>query len=84
MKKRAHSSGNIGQPDVKRGMALNLYRRDCKSGHPEESRTGEFEERKKGHKRCDCPIFCSGTLQKRFRRQSSGSWEWDDAKAIVG
>jgi len=37
-------------------MALSLYRRhrrDCKSHHPEESRSGEFEERKKNWKRCD-------------------------------
>jgi choline dehydrogenase-like flavoprotein len=37
-------------------MGLSRYRRhrrDCKTGHPEESRSGEFEERKKGWKRCD-------------------------------
>jgi integrase/recombinase XerD len=66
-------------------MALNLYRRhrrDCKAGHLEESRSGEFEERKKNWKRCDCPIFASGTLSRKFRRQTTGRWEWDDAKAI--
>ena len=50
-------------------MALNLYRRhrrDCKAGHPEELRSGEFDERKKGWKRCSCPIFASGTLQGEF------------------
>jgi hypothetical protein len=41
-------------------MALNLYRRhrrDCKAGHPEEHLSSEFDERKKGWRRCDCPIF---------------------------
>jgi hypothetical protein len=35
-------------------MPLNLYRRhrqDCEAGYPEESRSGEFDERKKGWKR---------------------------------
>src|ERR1035438_3284940 len=67
-------------------MALSLYRRhrrDCKSRHPEEFRSGEFDERKKGWKRCDCPIFASGTLTGRFRRQSTGTWDWDTAKAVL-
>jgi integrase len=75
-------SGNI----VQCGMALSLYRRhrrDCKSGHAEDSRSGEFDERKKTWKRCDCPIFVSGTLLRRFRRQSTGQWEWDLAKPIA-
>ena len=67
-------------------MALNVYRRhrrECKSGHPEEFRSSEFDERKKGWKRCDCPIFGSGTLARRFRRQSTGQWQWDDARAVT-
>ena len=43
-------------------MPLNLYRRhrqECEAGHPEELRSGEFEERKKGLKR-SCHIFASG------------------------
>ncbi len=65
---------------------LSLYRRhrrDCKAHHPEELRTGEFEERKKGWKRCACPIFASGSLARKFRRQSTGQWEWEPAKAIA-
>ena len=67
-------------------MALNLYRRhrrDCKAAHPEEFRSGEFDERKKGWKRCSCPIFASGTLQGKFKRQTTGQWEWTPAKAVV-
>jgi hypothetical protein len=68
-------------------MALALYRRhrrDCKAGHPEESRTSEYDERKKGWKRCECPIFLSGTLQGCFKRHNSGQWEWESAKALAG
>src|SRR5260370_8708913 len=67
-------------------MALTLYRRhrrDCNAGHPEESRSGEFDERKKSWRRCSCPIFASGTLQRKFRRQTTGQWEWTPAKAVV-
>jgi hypothetical protein len=42
---------------------LNLYcrhRRDCELGHPDESGSGELEERTKGWRKCQCPIFASG------------------------
>lgn len=66
-------------------MALNLYRRHrrgCKGGHPEDSSSGEFEERKKSWRRCDCPIFVSGTLDRRFHRRSTAYWDWADARAV--
>jgi len=67
-------------------MALHLYRRhrqDCEAGHPEESRSGEFEERKKGWKKCACFIFASGTIAGKFRRKYTGKTTWDDAKAVA-
>jgi integrase/recombinase XerD len=67
-------------------VALNLYRRhrrDCLGGHPEDLKSGEFEERRKTWKRCSCPIFVSGTLQRKFHRQSTAQWEWEDAKATA-
>jgi integrase len=67
-------------------MALNLYRRhrrECKAGHPHQHLSSEFDERKRGWKRCECPIVVSGTLNKNFRRESTGKWEWDDARAIA-
>jgi integrase len=67
-------------------VALHIYRRhrrDCKAGHAEDSLSSEFDERKKGRKRCDCPITASGTLAKKYRRQSTGQWEWEAARAIV-
>src|SRR3569833_1041092 len=65
---------------------LSVYRRhkrECKAGHPHELRTSEFEERKKGWKRCDCPIFASGTLNKVSRRQSTAQWEWEAARQVA-
>ncbi len=65
-------------------MPLNLYRRhrqECEAGHPEESRSGEFEERKKGWKRCSCHIFASGTLAGKFKRRYTGRTDWLEAKA---
>src|SRR5688572_26308614 len=67
-------------------MALNLYRRhrpDCEGRHPEDLRSGEWEERRKGWKRCDCVIHISGTLDGKFSRRSSGRSTWDDAKAYA-
>jgi integrase len=67
-------------------MPLNLYRRhrqECEGGHTEESRSGEFEERKKGWKRCACFIFASGTLGGTFRRKYTGKTDWTEAKAVA-
>jgi len=67
-------------------MGLALYRRhrrECKSGHSEELRTSEYDERKKAWKRCDCPIFVSGTLSRKFNRQTTGQWEWEAARTIA-
>lgn len=67
-------------------MPLTLYRRhrrECKSSHPEDSRTYEYDERRRGYKRCDCPIFVTGTLQGKRHRQSTGQWEFEAARAVV-
>lgn len=67
-------------------MALALYRRhrrDCKANHPEELRSSEYDERKKSWRRCECPIFVSGSLQKKFKRHNTGRWEWDDARTVA-
>lgn len=67
-------------------MALNLYRRhrkDCEAKRPEDSTSGEFNERQKGWKRCACLIFVSGTLNGRFSRKRTGKTSWDDAKAFA-
>lgn len=66
-------------------MPLVLYRRhrrDCKAGHAEDLRTSEYDERKKGWRRCECPILVSGTLAGKFKRQNTGEWEWDAARPV--
>lgn len=67
-------------------MPLALYRRhrrDCKAGHREELRTSEYDERKKDWRRCECPIFLSGSLEKEFRRVNTGRWQWNEARALA-
>jgi len=67
-------------------MALRLYRRhrrECEAGHPEDFKSGEFEEGRRGWKRCGCPIHASGTIRRKFERQSTGQWEWDAARAVA-
>jgi hypothetical protein len=67
-------------------MALRLYRRhrkECEAGHPEDFKRGEFEEGRRGWKRCGCPIHASGTIRGKFKRQSTGQWEWEAARAVA-
>lgn len=67
-------------------MALRLYRRhrkECEAKHPEDFRSSEFEEHRRGGKRCGCPIHVSGSMASKFKRQSTGQWEWDAAKEVV-
>ena len=67
-------------------MGLALYRRhrrECKAGYPEDLRSSEYDERRKGWKRCECPILVSGTLARKFRRQATGQWEWEPARAVA-
>lgn len=67
-------------------MALKLYRRhrmECEAGHAEDSRSGEFEDGRRGWKKCACLIHASGTLGGKFNRRNTGKSDWDEAKAIV-
>jgi integrase len=67
-------------------MALKLYRRhrtECEGGHPEDTRSGEFEEGRRGWKKCACLIHVSGTLGRKFNRKQTSKSNWDEAKALV-
>lgn len=67
-------------------MSLKLYRRhraECEAKHPEDSRSGEFEEGRRGWKKCSCLIHVSGTLGGKFNRKQTGKSDWDEAKAVV-
>jgi hypothetical protein len=67
-------------------MALQLYRRhrkECEAERPEDSISGEFEEGRRGWKRCSCLIHVLGTIAGKFSRQLTGQWRWDDARAVT-
>jgi len=67
-------------------MALNLYRRhrtECEAGYPEDLRSGEFDETRRGWKRCSCLIHVSGTLGGKFKRKQTGKANWGEAKAVA-
>src|SRR5437867_5654006 len=67
-------------------MPLNLYRRHqgkCEAGHSLDKRTSEFEERKKGWKKCGCYIFASGALGGKYRRKYTGRTDWQEAKIVA-
>lgn len=67
-------------------MLLKLYRRhriDCEGNHPEDSRSGEFEEGRRGWKKCACLIHASGTLGGKFSRKQTGKPNWSEAKAVA-
>jgi site-specific recombinase XerC len=65
-------------------VKLNLYRRhrpECESGRPEDSRSTESEERRRGWgRKCLCPIQLSGTLAGRFSRKSTFTSDWSEAQ----
>ncbi|MGA7342221.1 MAG: hypothetical protein WBX18_16555 [Terracidiphilus sp.] len=67
-------------------MALRLYsrhRKECEAGHPEDFKSGEFEEGRCGWKWGGCQIRAPATIRGKFKRQSTGQWEWDAARAIA-
>lgn len=67
-------------------MTLTLYRRHrlaCEGNHDEDARSGEFEEGRRGWKKCACLIHVSGTLGRKFSRKQTGKSDWDEAKAVT-
>jgi hypothetical protein len=67
-------------------VVLRLYtrlRQKRDAGYSEDLKSGELEEGWRGGKRCGCPIHASGNIRGKFKRQSTGEWEWDAAKSAV-
>ena len=70
-------------------MPLSVYRRhrlecEAKALHPEDSRTYEADEKRKGYKgRCRCLIHVGGTLNGRRIRQSTYKTDWDEARKVA-
>jgi len=56
-------------------MALNLYRRhrkECEGAHPEDTRTGQFEEGRRGWKKCACLIHLIRHARREVQTQTNG------------
>src|SRR5215210_5779908 len=67
-------------------MALILYRRhrkECEAGYAEDLLSGEFEETRRGWKKCGCLIHVSGTLGGKFKRRQTRKTNWEEAKAVA-
>lgn len=67
-------------------MPLTLYRRHqkgCEAGYPVDLRTTEFDERKRGFKRCGCFIFASGSLDRTYRRKYTACIDWQAAREVA-
>ena len=66
---------------------LNLYRRhrpDCEAKRPLQSRSSEFDERRKDWgRKCACQIHMSGTLDGKFSRKSTETSDWAEARRIA-
>lgn len=68
-------------------MPLHLYRRhrlECEAGRPEDSRSTELDEGRKGWgRRCRCQIHVSGTLAGKYTRKSTNTTDWAEARRVV-
>lgn len=49
----------------------------------EDFKSGQFEEGRRGWKRCDCLIHMTGSLGGTFNRRQTGKSNWDEAKAVA-
>lgn len=65
---------------------LHLQRRHgrrCSARFPVDSLTNEADERRRGVKRCTCPIFASGTLAGVFRKMGTRAQDWEEARRTI-
>ena len=65
-------------------MTLNVYRRHgshCPGGRALHDMTYEADELRRTWKKCSCPIYASGTLNREFKRKNTARAAWPDAKA---
>jgi integrase/recombinase XerD len=67
-------------------MALNLYRRhgsNCPGGRALHEMSYETDELRRTWRKCSCPIYASGTLNRRFKRKNTEKTGWPEAKAMA-
>jgi hypothetical protein len=70
-------------------IPLNLYPRHfrapgkCLGGYQPDFRNYEYDELRRGWKRCHCPIYADGTLGGEFKRKNTRQTTWPEAKAVA-
>ncbi len=67
-------------------MPLTLYRRHtskCTQHRARHERTYEGVERRRGFKKCSCPIHIEGRLGDVFSRKTTGTNAWEEARRIA-
>src|SRR5689334_22168080 len=65
---------------------LNYHRRHtstCEGKHEARLYTNEYDERKKGWKKCHCPIYASGSLNLVAKRFPTKRAEWQEARDLM-
>jgi hypothetical protein len=55
----------------------------CEARFPVKSKTGEFQERRRGWKRCGCQIHFVGRLGGKLSRKQTGKGIWDEGKGVA-
>ncbi len=76
-------------PTLDQTTSVGLYRRHsrvpgkCTGGHEPDAQSYESDERRRGWKRCSCPIYASGTIDGQFRRVNTKQVAWSGARAVA-
>lgn len=52
-------------------------------GHAPDSRSREPDELRRGWKKCQCPIYVCGTLNRQFKRRNTEQFRWEEAKTVA-
>jgi len=74
---------NILHPALFRKLRFQMIDDKCKAGRLEDSKSGQFEEGRRGWKRCACLIHATGSVEGKFSRQSTGKSDWEQANSVA-
>lgn len=69
-----------------RSVNITLQRRHgpaCAGARKKGSYTFEPDERRRGNRPCDCPIYACGTLDGLYKRQPTRQRSWADAEKVL-
>jgi hypothetical protein len=65
-------AGSVQSNHAWRSNCIARHRKECEGGYPEDSRTGQFEEARRGWRKCSCLIHAVETLGAKFSRRQTG------------